>query len=290
MTKRVSLSVSLLLLLSLLLSLCPPAFAADDDAIHIRTAEDLIRLARDCSLDTWSDGKSVVLDNDLSLSGSGFDSIPIFNGSFDGQGHTIYDMNLSSAQSPCGFFLETGKDADIHDLHVSGSVYTRGDDSMVGGLVGLNRGMLTNCSFSGEVRALTQVGGVAGKNDVSGMIVSCSASGTVQGLTQTGGIAGENAGALSVPNCGRSKPGCACCATAPGSRIGAGASGGKTACPLSRSSCCRISRSVPTASTSNTPKPASARTTNCRTVGASTMRQRSPRRNVWRTRAAFCRN
>ena len=197
MTKRVSLSVSLLLLFSLLLSLCPLALAADDGTIHIRTAEDLIRLARDCSLDTWSDGKSVVLDNDLSLSGSGFDSIPIFNGSFDGQGHTIYDMNLSSAQSPCGFFLETGKDADIHDLHVSGSVCARGDDSMVGGIVGLNRGMLTNCSFSGEVRALKQVGGVAGKNDVSGMIVSCSATGTVQGLTQTGGIAGENAGALT---------------------------------------------------------------------------------------------
>ena len=197
MTKRASLFVSLLLLFALLLSLCPPALAADDDTIHIRTAEDLLKLARDCSLDTWSDGKSVVLDNDLSLSGAGFDSIPTFNGKFDGQGHTIYDMDLSSAQSPCGFFLETGKDADIHDLHLSGSVQTRGDDSMVGGFVGLNRGMLTNCSFSGEVRALTQVGGIAGKNDATGMIVACSASGTVQGLTQTGGIAGENAGALT---------------------------------------------------------------------------------------------
>ena len=197
MSKRLPAGAALLLLMALLLSLCPPAFAEEDGVIHIRTAEDLIALAKDCSLDTWSDGKSVVLDSDLSLSGSAFDSIPTFNGRFDGQGHTIYDMELSSAQSPCGFFLETGKDADIHDLHVSGSVTTHGDDSMVGGLVGLNRGMLTGCSFSGVVSALTQVGGIAGKNDATGVIVSCSASGTVRGLTQTGGIAGENAGALT---------------------------------------------------------------------------------------------
>ena len=197
MNKRFTLMVSLLLLLAMSLSLCPLAFAEDDGVIHIRTAEDLLALAKDCSLDTWSDGKRVVLENDLSLSGTGFDSIPIFNGNFDGQGHTIYDMELSSAQSPCGFFLETGKDADIHDLHLSGSVYTHGDDSLVGGVVGLNRGMLTNCSFSGDVSALKQVGGIAGRNDASGMIVSCSASGMVQGLTQTGGIAGENLGALT---------------------------------------------------------------------------------------------
>jgi len=197
MSKRFAAGVSLLLLVCMLLTLCPPAFAEDDGVIHIRTVEDLLALAKDCSLDTWSDGKKVVLDSDLSLSGSAFDSIPSFNGSFDGQGHTIYDMELSSAQSPCGFFLETGKDADISNLHVSGSVVTHGDDSMVGGLVGLNRGMLTGCSFSGVVNALTQVGGIAGKNDASGVIVSCSASGTVRGLTQVGGIAGENAGALT---------------------------------------------------------------------------------------------
>ena len=197
MSKRFSAGAVILLLLCLLLSLCPPSFAEETAVIHIRTAEDLLALAKDCSLDTWSTGRRVVLDNDLSLSGSAFDSIPTFNGSFDGQGHTIYDMELTSAQSPCGFFLETGKDADIHDLHVSGSVTTHGDDSMVGGLVGLNRGMLTGCSFSGVVSALTQVGGIAGKNDASGIIVSCSASGTVRGLTKTGGIAGENAGALT---------------------------------------------------------------------------------------------
>ena len=89
MSKRFSAGAVLLLLLCLLLSLCPPSFAEETAVIHIRTAEDLLALAKDCSLDTWSTGRRVVLDNDLSLSGSAFDSIPTFNGSFDGQGHTI---------------------------------------------------------------------------------------------------------------------------------------------------------------------------------------------------------
>lgn len=199
MTKRISAALALLLLAALTLTLCPPAFAEaaeDVEVIRIRTAEDLMELAEECSLDTWSDGKKVVLENDLSLSGVSFNSIPIFNGEFDGGGHTIYDLDLNSAQSPCGFFLETGKDADVHDLNLSGTVATVGDDSVVGGVVGLNRGLLSHCSFSGEVSALRTVGGIAGKNDADGVITACTASGSVRGLSGTGGIVGENAGAI----------------------------------------------------------------------------------------------
>ena len=196
MNKRLSCRIALVLILALALSLCPAASAEEDGAIHIGTAQELLQLAQDCSLDTWSDGKRIVLDCDLSLSGVAFASIPIFNGSFDGGGHTIYDLDLRSAQSPCGFFLETGKDADIHDLKLSGTVSTHGDDSMVGGLVGLNRGRLSACSFSGEVRALKQVGGLVGFNDGTGTISDCEFSGSVQGLSQTGGLVGENAGVV----------------------------------------------------------------------------------------------
>ena len=196
MSKRVSAVLSLLLLTALIFSLCPLAFAEDDGVIRIRTAEDLVALAKECSLDTWSDGKKVVLENDLSLSAVEFTSIPIFNGEFDGGGHTIFDLSLSSAQSPCGFFLETGKDADVHDLNVSGTVATVGDDSVVGGLVGRNRGLVSHCSFSGEVSALRTVGGIAGKNEANGVITACMSSGSVRGLSGTGGIVGENAGAV----------------------------------------------------------------------------------------------
>ena len=200
MSKRFSILIALLLLLTL--ALCPGA-AAEETAeqaltvIHIRTAEDLMDLARECALDTWSNDKKVVLDNDLSLSGVMFDSIPIFNGEFDGGHHTICDLELRSAQSPCGFILETGPDANIYDLNISGTVYTSGDDSVVGGIVGLNRGVLASASFSGDVYAVSRVGGLVGRNDVSGIIHNCTASGSIRGLSQTGGIVGENAGGVS---------------------------------------------------------------------------------------------
>ena len=121
MNKALMRFIGLVLCVLLVPALVAPAFAETDE-IRITSAEDLVKLAENCSLDTWSDGVKVVLMNDISLSDVDFDSIPIFNGSFDGGGHTIYDLSLKSAQSPCGLFLETGKDADIHNLYVSGMV------------------------------------------------------------------------------------------------------------------------------------------------------------------------
>ena len=174
------------------------ALAAESREVHIQNAEDLLELAENCSLDTWSDGLTVILDNDISLSGVDFEPIPIFNGSFDGQGHTIHDLRLTDAQSPCGFFLETGKDANIHALRIKGTVAPRGDDSAVGGVVGLNRGMISACSFSGTVAGKSQIGGVVGSNEATGMISGCSAAGSVTGLSSTGGIVGYNAGAVTA--------------------------------------------------------------------------------------------
>ena len=206
MYKRFSQILCLLLSLLLLLPLFPAALAEEEteeeeaevrtETIHILTAQDLLDLSLNCTLDTWSDNKSVILDADLSLSGVDFEAIPFFNGKFDGRGHTIYDLEINAAQSPCGFFLETGKDASVHDLNLSGSVISRGDDSQVGGVTGLNRGLLTNCSFSGQVDAISQVGGIAGKNEATGIITACSASGRISGLSTTGGIVGENSGTI----------------------------------------------------------------------------------------------
>ncbi len=188
----------LALVLALMAACLPAAFAEDGEpgVYHIRTAEDLLSLAESCSLDTWSDGLTVYLDNDLTLSGVKFDSIPIFNGTFEGQGHTIYDMTLTDPQSPCGFILETGQDAVVRSLYISGTVAPRGDDSQVGGFVGLNRGTVIDCGFTGTVSAKSQVGGVVGQNEATGLISGCAASGTVMGLKETGGIVGHNAGAV----------------------------------------------------------------------------------------------
>ena len=158
--------------------------------IHIADAGDLRDLAANCSLDTWSDNVRVVLDNDISLAGEEFSSIPIFNGVFDGAGHMICDLDLTLAQSPCGLFLETGEKADICDLTVRGTVSPGEDDEMVGGIVGRNRGAVTACIFHGKVSGKSRVGGIVGQNEPSGLVTGCVSSGTVRAVSLSGGVAG----------------------------------------------------------------------------------------------------
>lgn len=80
---------ALLTAVCLLFSLAQPAAAAGTGEITITTVADLLELTRNCSLDTWSQGKTVRLAADLDLTGAAFTPIPTFGGTFDGQGHTI---------------------------------------------------------------------------------------------------------------------------------------------------------------------------------------------------------
>ena len=188
-----------LLCLVLALALALPLFAVaePDDAIHIRTASDLARLAEESVMDTWSTGVTVVLDDDISLDGDDFVPIPFFDGVFDGQGHGVYHLSITETRSPSGLFRETGPHAVIRDLRVSGTVTPDGDSAVAGGIVGYNRGSVVNCSFSGQVYAEAQAGGVVGLNAATGLVSGCDSAGTVSGLRATGGIVGENLGAVA---------------------------------------------------------------------------------------------
>ena len=168
----------------------------DKPVVHIRTVQDLIEFSENCSLDVWSDRLPVVLENDLSLSDVDFQPIPLFNGSFDGRGHSIFDLSLTDALAPCGLFLETGKDAIIRNLSVTGTVMPHGDNDMTGGIVGLNRGCVMNCSFTGTVAGKLETGAVVGRNEVTGLLTGCASSAAVSGLDQTGGVCGMNYGTI----------------------------------------------------------------------------------------------
>ena len=161
------------------------------EVLHIRTVEDLIAFSENCSLDTWSDHLPVVLDNDLSLSDVDFQPIPLFNGSFDGRGHSIFDVSLTDPLAPCGFFLETGMDGIVKNLAVTGVVVPGGDNNMTGGLVGLNRGCIL-----GTVAGKLETGGLVGRNEVTGIVTGSRSTASVSGLNQIGGICGVNYGTL----------------------------------------------------------------------------------------------
>lgn len=187
-------------LLSLLLcaQTAAPALAADSRTIYIDSAGDLLTLAAQCSLDTWSQGKTVVLRSDISLASTDYTPIPTFGGTFDGGGHTISGLDLSGDLSPAGLFGILQEGAVVRDLRVSGTVQPTGGSRDVGGIAGRSNGLIENCTFSGTVSGKDGVGGIVGTNTLTGTIRGCTTAGSVTGSSRTGGITGVNLGVVSA--------------------------------------------------------------------------------------------
>ena len=106
-------NVKRLLALVLAASAALPVFAADTaptDTIYINSVSDLLAFADKCGFDQWSKGKTVILQEDLSLEDTEWAPVASFSGAFKGNGHTISDVSLVGAYSPAGFFgiLEEG--------------------------------------------------------------------------------------------------------------------------------------------------------------------------------------
>lgn len=187
----------LLVVAVLLFSLAAPAaLAAETGEIHIRTAEDLITLAKNCSLDTWSQGKTICLEADINLTGTEFTSIPTFGGTFQGQGHTISGLAMTGSGNVRGLFRYIQPSGTVQDLTVEGWIDPSDRKNSLGGLAGNNRGVLTNCAFHGTVTGADSVGGLVGVNEAEGQIINCAFSGSVTGEHSVGGIAGQNFGTV----------------------------------------------------------------------------------------------
>jgi len=138
-------------------------------------------------LDSGSDG----YNNYVGI-GNGWDPIDDFSGTFDGQGHTISDLEINRPNTGrIGLFGETENSAIIKNVglvnvDVTGNRY-------VGGLVGHNHGNISNCYTTGIVEAKDhRVGGLVGLNQYSGVIIKQSYSmAEVRGGNHAGGLVGN---------------------------------------------------------------------------------------------------
>ncbi len=189
--------ISFMMACVLCVGLAVPAFAADPAPIvSIDNTEDFLAFAKNCTLDTWSQGKEFKLTSDLDLAGTDFVSIPTFGGTFDGQGHTIKGWSVSRSISQTGFFGIVQPGAVIKNLQVTGSIVPAGTQDVLGGIAGTNYGTIHNCSFTGTAKGNSMVGGIVGNNEASGVITGCRASGIISGTHFTGGIVGLNSGSV----------------------------------------------------------------------------------------------
>ena len=193
--KRMLASCMTILLLIGIAAMRPLTATGADHVINISTEEEFLEFAENCSYDDYSNGLTVELKKDLNLKNKEFDGIPYFGGVFNGNGHTIKNVSISSDGTVKGFIRYTSEQARISELHVNGRVTPGGDRNTVGGLVGDNKGTLHECTFEGTVSGVNSVGGLCGIS--SGLVDQCSFQGRVTGEHKIGGVVGDNTGIVS---------------------------------------------------------------------------------------------
>lgn len=193
--KQIQRGAALLTVLALLCTLILTAAAASD-TVTLATVQDFTNFSKQCTRDTWSQGITVELTADLDLSGSDFTPVPIFQGTFHGNGHTISGFSFEKKGSKTGLFRTLTASAVVDDLTVEGDLTPQGSASQAGLLVGENYGTVSRCAAQGSVSGQEDIGGLVGLNGESGCIQSCTSAAAVTGVTNVGGITGQNLGAV----------------------------------------------------------------------------------------------
>ncbi len=169
------------------------------ERIDISTPEEFAAFASQCYIDAWSKNKYVSLRADIDLSGTQIKLVPVFNGVFDGVGHTISGFDYMGDGYVVGLFRYVGRDGLIQNLTVKGAVASENEKECMGSICGINHGTIKNCTFQGTVSGRDTIGGIAGINEGTGTISGCAVKGRITGYYSTGGIVGINHGALN--NC-----------------------------------------------------------------------------------------
>ena len=120
-----------------------------------------------------------------------------YTGTFDGGGHTIMGLTVTTNYQYVGLFGRLGKAGTVKNVVMDGIQITCNHRlGYAGGVAGFSwGGTIENCSVSGSVSGTICAGGVVGIQ-WEASITGCSSSATVKGTSNVGGVAGEtNAGA-----------------------------------------------------------------------------------------------
>ena len=175
----------------------PPIISAKGAEITVSSTEEFIEFTKNCTLDTWSQGKTVNLTCDIELGDTDFSPIPTFGGTFNGNGFTISGISFSKSGSYTGLFRHIQSGGKVRELNVRANLSPGGSKSFIGGIAGENSGVIEKCSFEGNIKGENDIGGIAGRNTDSGQILSCTTDGSITGENSTGGISGKNDGLIS---------------------------------------------------------------------------------------------
>ena len=148
---------------------------------------------------------NITLDKDIDLTGKEWTPIGTgysnkYKGTFDGGGHTIKGLTVTTNDQFVGLFGYLDKAGTVKNVVMEGIQITSNHVLMsgnTGGVVGYSWGTIENCSVSGSVSGTNCVGGVVGSQK-AGSIIGCSSSAIVKGTRYVGGVAGEKWGTMTA--------------------------------------------------------------------------------------------
>ena len=174
-----------------------------DGSYTVTSADGLINVA-----ELVNGGKTdinITLGKNIDLTGKGWTPIGTnyekrYKGTFDGRGHTIKGLTVTTNDQFVGLFGYLDKAGTVKNVVMEGIQITSNHVLMsgnTGGVVGYSWGTIENCSVSGSVSGTNCVGGVVGSQK-AGSIIGCSSSAIVKGTRYVGGVAGEKWGTMTA--------------------------------------------------------------------------------------------
>ena len=170
----------------------------------IQNASQFAYFAKQVNAGVSYESKHIRLEINLDMNKKAFSVIGSdanqFKGTFDGNGHFIKNISISSANSYVGLFAYncgTIENLAIENITVNASKNV--NNVIVGGLVAYNMGEISNCYLTGLVKgscdSILVIGGMIGENN--GTIKNCYTTANVEGTSvyfraYAGGFIGKN--------------------------------------------------------------------------------------------------
>jgi hypothetical protein len=166
-----------------------------NDPYRITTPQDLNDIGN--HQEDWN--RHFILVNDVNLAqytGTQFkiigNSSRRFTGVFDGNNHKVWSFTWSSTgRDYIGLFGYVSLASQIKNLGMENVDVNAVDGGPIGGMMGENRGAITNCYSTGNVRGEDCVGGLVGVND-NGPITNCYSISNIAGKDFVGGLTGSS--------------------------------------------------------------------------------------------------
>ena len=149
---------------------------------------------------------NITLTADIDLTGKNWTPIGTsfsnkYTGTFDGGGHTIKGLTVTTNDQFVGLFGSIGNAGTVKNVMMEDVQITSNRSSgFAGGVAGYSDGTIENCSVSGSVSGTVYVGGVVGAQ-WEGSITGCSSSATVKGMVHVGGVVGQTNGGATLTAC-----------------------------------------------------------------------------------------